>query len=506
MNPSGPQSESAKTSTDDRVTIAFPNPRAQPRARVELCTSVLESVEQGIIVWSADGYCEFVNSRYRRLLGHGANYLQEGMHRSVYFEKMVERKEITVDAVDSIEADLDSKRAFHLERELGNGVVIAVYIRPMDAGGHVVSYTDITEVKHNELMLSEAIERAETAEQKAQAALQQERLRREETRCLAELGDWLQCCKSIDELYEIVRQVMTGFFTGSSGQLFIYSNSRDVLDGVVCWGSSALIRNVQPHDCWGLRRGRIFHYGEGVVKYPCSHVVNHNDEKISEYVCLPIIAQGDTVGLLHIGLCPGTNDDSVYKRQIIFAQKCAEQISVAIANVKLRDELHEQSTRDPLTGLYNRRHFIDRCRSAISLVQRDESSLALISFDADNFKSYNDKYGHDAGDYILCTVGSLISRYFDAEETCCRIGGEEFSVLLPAADIKAAQMKAEELVAVIAGHEFSYRGTPLPRVTISAGVASFPGDAETLVELCNVADSAMYLAKEMGKNRVCVAE
>lgn len=473
------------------------------QTRESLCTAVLESVEQGIIVWSAEGYCAFVNSRYRELLGEGVNYLQEGMHRSVYFDKMVDRGEITREAVASIEADLNSRQPFNLERKLGSGIEIAVYIRPMEAGGHVVSYTDITESKKNQLMLSQAIERAETAEHKARDALQQERDRRAETRSLAELGDWLQSCKSIDELYEIVRQAMGGFFTGSSGQLFIYSNSRDVLDGAVCWGDSTLLRNVQPGDCWGLRRGRTFLYGKGVVNFPCAHVQNHTDNQPDKYVCLPIIALGDTVGLLHIRFESETDD---LNSRIAFAQKCAEQISVAIANVKLRDELHEQSTRDPLTGLYNRRYFIDRCRSAISLVQREQGSLALVSFDADNFKSYNDQYGHDAGDYLLCTVGSLISRYFDDDETCCRIGGEEFSVLLPNATLDKARSKAEELVQIIATHDFSYRGTPLPHVTISAGVATFPGCSNTLIELCKAADLAMYAAKENGKNQVCVPE
>ncbi|MEM7257535.1 MAG: diguanylate cyclase [Pseudomonadota bacterium] len=502
MKPS--RSKSTTLAAKDHVTIPFPEASAQ--SRESLCKAVLESVEQGIIVWTADGYCAFVNSRYRDMLGQGINYLQEGMHRSVYFEKMVERGEITPEAVANIEADLNSRQPFKLERKLGNGVEIAVYIRPMDAGGHVVSYTDITESKRNQLILSQAIERAETAEHKARDALQLERERRAETRSLAELGDWLQSCKSIDELYEIVRQAMRGYFAESSGQLFIYSNSRDVLDGAVCWGDTTLLRNVQPQDCWGLRRGRTFLFGDGVVNFPCTHVLNHQDKQPEKYVCLPIIAQGDTVGLLNIIFNKKLDEKDDFKSQIAFAQKCAEQISVAVANVKLRDELHEQSTRDPLTGLYNRRYFIDRCRSAISLVQREKGSLALISFDADNFKSYNDQYGHDAGDYLLCTVGSLISRYFDDDETCCRIGGEEFSVLLPDASLEKARSKAEELIQLIASHDFSYRGTPLPHVTISAGVATFPGNSNTLVELCKAADLAMYAAKEKGKNRVCIPD
>lgn len=119
------------------VPLAFP---AGAQSRETLCTSVLESVEQGIIVWSVEGYCEFVNSRYREMLGQGDDYLHEGMHRGVYFQKMVERGEIKPEVVAGIEADLNKHVPFSLERKLGTGVEIAVYIRPMESGGHVVSY------------------------------------------------------------------------------------------------------------------------------------------------------------------------------------------------------------------------------------------------------------------------------------------------------------------------------------------------------------------------------
>ncbi len=499
----------ANQSSQGAVTFAFP--ASGPRSREALCTAVLESVEQGIIVWSAEGYCEFVNNRFRVMLGHGADYLQEGMHRGVYFQKMIERGEINPEVVAGIEADLDKNIPFSLERQLGTGTELAVYIRPMEAGGHVVSYTDITESKKNQRMLSQTIERAERAEQQAREALTHERERQTETQALAELGDWLQCCKSIEELYEVVRQAMAGNFPGSSGQLFIYSNSRDVLDGVVTWGGEALIKNMQPHDCWGLRRGRTFRFGDGLVKFPCAHMAGCNqsgDERSvpENYLCLPIIAQGDTVGLLNVGMADAcSEEDRINDAQVAFAQKCSEQISVAIANVKLRDELHEQSTKDPLTGLYNRRYFIDRCRSALSLVQREQGSLSLISFDADNFKSFNDQYGHDTGDYLLCTIGSLIGRFFDDEEICCRVGGEEFSILLPNDSAETAETKASELVKLIADHEFTYRDARLPAVTVSAGVATFPDHTDSLQGLCKAADLAMYAAKEDGKNRVCMA-
>jgi diguanylate cyclase (GGDEF)-like protein len=485
-------------------TIRFPAGRdAEPLDDQRIRSEVIDSMEQGVIVWSDCGVCELVNSRYYRLMGEGRDYLHVGMRRAEYFQGLVRRGDATQEMVERLEASLSARQPFSIERQAGTGAMVAVYIRPMQSGGHVVTYTDITETKKSQEALSLAIERAENAERSAREALTQEQDRRAETRALSDLSDWLQCCKSIDELYEIVRQAMASMFVGSGGQLFIYSNSRDVLDGAVTWGDIDLIRSIQPQDCWSLRRGRLFQYGEGVVKLACNHVPV--DAKPDRYLCLPIIAQGDTVGMLHIAFesdhpqAPPIDDNL-----LAFAQRCSEQISMAIANVKLRDELHEQSTRDPLTGLYNRRYFLERSRSAISLVERDGGTLALISLDADNFKSYNDNYGHDAGDYLLCSVGELTRRFFNNDEVCCRIGGEEFSILIPDCDSASAVERAAEFIQCVECHEFRYQGQLLPTVTVSAGVAAYPEHADSLQTLCKLADVAMYDAKELGKNRVCL--
>ncbi len=488
----------------DPNTIRFPAGRdAEPLDEQRIRSEVIDSMEQGVIVWSDCGVCELVNSRYYRLMGEGRDYLHVGMRRSDYFDGLVRRGDATPEMVERLEASLNARQPFSIERQAGSGAMVAVYIRPMQSGGHVVTYTDITETKKSQEALSRAMERAETAERNARESLAQEQERRSETRALSELSDWLQCCKSIDELYEIVRQAMGSMFAGSSGQLFIYSNSRDVLDGAVTWGDIDLIRSIQPQDCWSLRRGRLFHYGEGVVRYACNHVPT--DTVPDRYLCLPIIAQGDTVGMLHIAFendAPSALpiDDNL----ITFAQRCSEQISMAIANVKLRDELHEQSTRDPLTGLYNRRYFLERSRAAISLVERDGGTLALISLDADNFKTYNDNYGHDAGDYLLCAVGELTRRFFNNDEVCCRIGGEEFSILIPDCASVDAVERAAEFIASVESYEFRYQGQLLPTVTVSAGVAAYPEHADSLQTLCKLADIAMYDAKELGKNRVCL--
>lgn len=498
-----------KKQQNETVTLAFPGTEngSGLRDAAAVYTEVLESMEQGIIVWSDEGICELVNERYYKLLNQGRDYLYVGMHRTDYFQTMVERGDIVPAVAEKLEADLQKRQPFSIERKIPGWAEVAVYIRPIKSGGHVVTYTDITSTKTNQKMLSQTIERAEKAEIKARSALVQEQKRQAETSALAELSDWLQCCKSIDELYEIVHQAMGGMFPGSSGQLYIYSNSRDVLDGAVTWGRMKIIRCIQPQDCWGLRRGRTFQFGNGVVKFPCNHfIADESTPDVDHYLCLPIIAQGDTVGMLHI--CFHGGDETAEAGSPIdavtagFAQRCAEQISIAIANVKLRDELHEQSTRDPLTGLFNRRYFNERCRSALSLLDMETESIGLISFDADNFKSYNDHYGHDAGDFLLCTIGELTRRFFSHEEVCCRTGGEEFSILLPDSTTEDAHKKAAEFIQLIEEHDFCYLGQQLPTVTVSAGVASYPHDADSLQNLCRAADLAMYEAKDNGKNRV----
>lgn len=135
----------------------------------------------------------------------------------------------------------------------------------------------------------------------------------------------------------------------------------------------------------------------------------------------------------------------------------------------------------------------------------DTGSVALISFDADNFKSYNDHYGHDAGDFLLCTLGDLTRRFFSHEEVCCRTGGEEFSILMPNFSAEDAHAKAAEFLQLIEEHEFCYLDQQLPTVTVSAGVAAYPHNADSLQSLCRAADFAMYEAKDNGKNRVVLA-
>ena len=179
-----------------------------------------------------------------------------------------------------------------------------------------------------------------------------------------------------------------------------------------------------------------------------------------------------------------------------------EHISLAIANVKLRDQLRDQSIRDVLTGLLNRRYLQETGRREFQRAARNRQPVSMLSIDVDHFKTFNDNHGHDAGDTVLRAVGEALSSTFRGDDICCRFGGEEFVALLPGSPIDVAAERAEELRAKVEGLVIRYGDDNLPRITISVGVASFPSAGTGPMEVLKVADSALYRAKELGRNRV----
>jgi diguanylate cyclase (GGDEF)-like protein len=326
-----------------------------------------------------------------------------------------------------------------------------------------------------------------------------------ETRLLSELNEWLQSCNSLGELYDMVAQFLSSLLPGCAGSLYIYANSRDVLEGSKAWNGGTVQASMHPEDCWGLRRGHVYSFGEHEIDFPCAHV---GSAQVEQYCCIPVLAHGETIGLLHLEFRAG--DDGVFRQSEITEQRrlglmCAEQISLAIANVKLRDQLRDQSIRDPLTGLFNRRYMLETCRREFSRCARGRLPVAMLSIDVDHFKKFNDNHGHDAGDTVLKEVGNCLESVFRDEDVACRFGGEEFVVVLPGASLEIAAKRAEQLRGKIEGLSVRYLEHNLPRITISVGVAAFPDAGDNPQSVLKAADDALYRAKEGGRNRVELA-
>jgi len=354
--------------------------------------------------------------------------------------------------------------------------------------------------KHNR-----SFQKRQREQERAAAAYELQRSR--EISLFSELNEWLQSCKTLDELYLMVSSVLSQIFPDCSGSIYVYSNSRDVLEGACEWNGCRLEPEIRPDDCWGLRRGRMYAYGSNEIDFMCSHADKDNAHK---YVCIPIIAHGDTIGLMHLVASSATHELTGEPREFDTADRkralmCAEQISLAIANVRLRDQLHNQSIRDSLTGLYNRRFFTEACRKQIVAAKRRGEPFGLISFDVDHFKTFNDNHGHDAGDMVLRAVGDALQREFDDGAMPCRIGGEEFVVLLPEHDELQTTMRAEKLRKMIEAIVVRYGDHDLPRITVSAGVAIYPEHGDMPQSLVKSSDEALYNAKALGRNQVYCA-
>ncbi len=322
-----------------------------------------------------------------------------------------------------------------------------------------------------------------------------------EVRLLGDLNSWLQTSRSLDELFEMSARFLTHLMPDSEGSIYVYSNSRDVLDGCASWNGGTHKAHINPDECWGLRRGRTYVFGDGEVDFTCAHAEPHDGRP---YLCIPVLAHGETVGLMHLR---ARNTESVgrFAEARRLAQMCAEQISLAIANVRMRDQLQDQSIRDPLTGLFNRRHMIDSLRRSLATLGRGNETVAIVAIDVDHFKRFNDNHGHDAGDMVLRAVAAALSELCDRDELACRIGGEELMILLPGVGADVAMARAEEMRAAVEAVTVRYGEKALPRVTISLGVALAPVNGRLPQDLLRAADDALYAAKARGRNQTVLA-
>jgi len=183
----------------------------------------------------------------------------------------------------------------------------------------------------------------------------------------------------------------------------------------------------------------------------------------------------------------------------------AEQVAVAIDHALTFQQTQELMIRDELTNLHNRRYFFERFEREVYRAKRYERTLSVIMIDIDHFKNFNDAYGHLRGDQALKTLARTLEACLRKADVLARYGGEEFLVLLPETRKEAAAVVAEKLRARVETVNFNEDAPRLQpaSLTITAGIASLPADAEEPLTLLDLADKALYYGKAQGRNRVC---
>jgi diguanylate cyclase (GGDEF)-like protein len=358
------------------------------------------------------------------------------------------------------------------------------------------SFVDITERRHWE-------ETVQTTNDRLHALLAQVEEQNRLMGLANEMADMMQACQTSEEAYGAVGHFMPKFFPEDTGALYMLNNSRNLFEVVSSWGESPpAILVFAPDDCWSVRRGRLHKVDNPGKALLCRHV---SAAGFGAYLCVPLIAQGETLGVLHV---EGRSESerleagvAVPKEQVALA--VAEDLALALANLRLRETLRSQAIRDPLTGLFNRRYMEETLDREINRAKRTRSPIAVIMMDLDHFKTYNDTFGHNVGDEILSALGNLVRSQVRGEDIACRYGGEEFLLIIPGTSMEVALERAELMRLAVKEIHLHHAG--LKPITLSLGVAVYPGHGETGFGLIRAADAALYRAKRAGRDRVIAA-
>jgi diguanylate cyclase (GGDEF)-like protein len=216
------------------------------------------------------------------------------------------------------------------------------------------------------------------------------------------------------------------------------------------------------------------------------------------YLCVPMLAHGEALGVLTLSPAP---DDVLATR----AERFAEQIGLAVANLRLRDSLRTQAVRDGLTGLYNRRYFEEAAERELARAKRYHRQLSMMVLDVDHFKRFNDTHGHDAGDSLLREVGQLLRSSVRQSDVACRYGGEEFVLILPESSPEEALRRANQIREAFHRLGLSHHGKALGSVSVSIGIAAYPDHGLERDVIVRSADAALYRAKHEGRDRALIA-
>lgn len=220
---------------------------------------------------------------------------------------------------------------------------------------------------------------------------------------------------------------------------------------------------------------------------------------IDTQAAAPLSGHNQLIGVLNVGGSVRATPSVLREALGVISQLGA----TAVENQINFERLEREATTDGLTGLSNVRNFKEKLAQELARAARYKRVLSVLLFDIDNFKHYNDRNGHPAGDECLRRTGELLRRSTRTSDLPARYGGEEFIILLPETDHAGGLAFAEKIRAAIAGHDYPHReAQPLGCVSISGGVATYPGNGTTLDALIKAADQALYRAKEAGRNRV----
>lgn len=320
---------------------------------------------------------------------------------------------------------------------------------------------------------------------------------------LSRMTQRMQACGTMKDLTDVISRFMPQIAPQLAGRLYLLDDSRNVMVEASTWLSPVHSKpEFSPLTCWALRRGAAHRPQGAAIDISCGHLGLDQGAAIDS-ICLPLTAQRETIGLLYLepraDAVAGLADPAD-----AYLNMLAENIGLALANLRLRDTLRKMAMADPLTGLANRRQLDTLLDIQVAEAAQSDKPISCLMLDVDHFKRFNDQFGHDAGDAVLREVGAVLDHVTREGGLACRYGGEEFLLLLPGFGPDQALERAEEVRRRVEALRLTHNGQDLGLTTVSLGLASAPTHC-AFDRLVETADAAMYRAKESGRNQVAVA-
>jgi diguanylate cyclase (GGDEF)-like protein len=333
------------------------------------------------------------------------------------------------------------------------------------------------------------------------AALRRER---EEMAALTRFSEAVKQCTSEREVYDLILYSLKERFQPRQVIIFKLTSPENFLEPAAFLvplppeaGAWPVIE--EPHNCKAIRTGRPFRVNDVTIEPLCPSEFLLPTE--GSYYCGPLIAGGIIIGSVRI---EAAKDLWTPERERLLESYLSGAAS-ALSNLRLLATMKQQANIDMLTGLYNRRFLEDYARKIFAIARRREKPVGLIMMDLDHFKTFNDVYGHEIGDRILRHFAKAVTAPMRETNLAARYGGEEFVVILPDTGPQACQLVAERIrKAVMMMVVPSNTDKPLPQVTVSMGIAVFPDHGQTMEELIQASDKALYESKRGGRNRITV--
>lgn len=334
-----------------------------------------------------------------------------------------------------------------------------------------------------------------------------EQFRREQF-IFRKLSSYLKSAFTAAEAHSAIECFGPQLWPAATGTVYLLHATGDYLERAATWGDASLAHeSLAWQDCWAMRKLRPHGVRDSGREILCRHTAQASASLPS--LCVPLVAQGRMLGLFHLQHLKDVPDNSQNEASadpgLALAVAVAEDLSLAHANMRLRESLREQSTRDSLTGLFNRRFVDEFLVRELARAERKTRQLSMIALDIDHFKRINDSFGHGAGDAVLQKVGVVLRAHVRDTDVASRIGGEEFLLLLAESPLPLAAKRAEDIRTAICGMSLKYKNQDLGRITASFGAVAFPDHGRTAEALIRAADKALYDAKHAGRNQVVSA-